>query len=462
VALVNVTFGKRAQSVDVNQVVGLLKGTSGFGDAVFLTQYANAANPALTIRHRVSDAEDYKALLVQDKDAATIMEISGLGGGGPYEDVVGVYINPDKAKFVVGDTRNWLTVGDSFFNRVRTDSGETGSFVPVQMAYVAAAQPPYGFGSTPGPTNLLPDDVTCHFYAEASNTIAGASQNADMSLRAYEAICIQMQNTGKRSMAAATMGMHTAVNTINYLDNPASHDDFFGSCGIIMLTQDSSGRPGFGTNVAPNVGFWVGGAPTWKFGYAYTDGSNNRLFTVDSGGTIRHRGNHQFEPGVTGHRIVADLSNATDASRFMFETNVADGTSDVGVKPVGTGNKGAWTAWDRDDIPNAAYLRTSVSSGTGTAVINAAKNGSATVPLLYFQTGSTDALIIDRTQNVRMPDAGLATTATAGFFYIPSGAGAPTGVPSTVTGTTMPMYYDRTNDYLYFYNGSWKKSTVYA
>jgi parallel beta-helix repeat protein len=57
--------------------------------------------------------------------------------------------------------------------------------------------------------------------------------------------------------------------------------------------------------------------------------------------------------------------------------------------------------------------------------------------------------------------ADLATTETDGFVRIPTCAGVPTGVPTTIAGT-IPMVYDRTNNNLYAYNGGWKKTTVFA
>jgi hypothetical protein len=49
----------------------------------------------------------------------------------------------------------------------------------------------------------------------------------------------------------------------------------------------------------------------------------------------------------------------------------------------------------------------------------------------------------------------LATTATAGFVHIPTCNGAPTGTPTTYTGT-LPLVYDRSNNHLMVYNGAWE------
>ena len=80
--------------------------------------------------------------------------------------------------------------------------------------------------------------------------------------------------------------------------------------------------------------------------------------------------------------------------------------------------------------------------------------GDTTGNLILQTNGTTTAMTLDTNGNVY--GASGATTMTNGFFYIPSAGGAPTGVPTAVTGH-VPMYYDLTNNQFYVYNGAWKK-----
>lgn len=54
----------------------------------------------------------------------------------------------------------------------------------------------------------------------------------------------------------------------------------------------------------------------------------------------------------------------------------------------------------------------------------------------------------------------LSTTATAGFVYARSGDGAPTGTPDLAGNGRVPLYYDRTNEKLFVYNGAWVGVTL--
>lgn len=52
-------------------------------------------------------------------------------------------------------------------------------------------------------------------------------------------------------------------------------------------------------------------------------------------------------------------------------------------------------------------------------------------------------------------NAALATTATAGFLYIPVTNGAPTGTPTNAGVNNAAIVFDRTNNKLYVYDGGW-------
>lgn len=84
----------------------------------------------------------------------------------------------------------------------------------------------------------------------------------------------------------------------------------------------------------------------------------------------------------------------------------------------------------------------------------------ATAGQLYIE--ATSILSFGTSGNVRasfpalggfvVGTAALATNATAGFVYVPTCAGTPTGTPTTQTGTA-PIVVDTTNNKLYFYSG---------
>jgi hypothetical protein len=99
-------------------------------------------------------------------------------------------------------------------------------------------------------------------------------------------------------------------------------------------------------------------------------------------------------------------------------------------------------------------------------------NSNTATPLIYgdFSTpaitinGSltaTGAIKQDGTAGVVCANAALPTNATAGFLFIPTCAGPPTGAPSNPTGT-VALVFDTTNNDLYVYNGAWKKTTTFA
>jgi hypothetical protein len=75
---------------------------------------------------------------------------------------------------------------------------------------------------------------------------------------------------------------------------------------------------------------------------------------------------------------------------------------------------------------------------------------------LYFGSNGGNHMYIPTDGSVVIGGSGaaLATTATGGFLYVPTCAGAPTGVPVARSGTCA-LVFDTTNDRLYVYDAGW-------
>lgn len=119
---------------------------------------------------------------------------------------------------------------------------------------------------------------------------------------------------------------------------------------------------------------------------------------------------------------MASTITKADITAQKFKRSIAGGTCGIDIVE-GDGN----------------YVR--LASGGGTGDFTVRPNGS--IKMTVSVNGN-----ISGTQGT--------TGMTNGFFYIPSATGAPSGVPTAVTGT-VPMYYDSTNNHFYIYNGAWKK-----
>lgn len=100
--------------------------------------------------------------------------------------------------------------------------------------------------------------------------------------------------------------------------------------------------------------------------------------------------------------------------------------------------------------PTASRSHTFAHAGTPTGKIlevwKGATGGSTTC---FYIHSNKDVIAAAETSPA------LATTAVAGFFFIPSCAGTPTGVPANFTAGRVALVFDSTNNKLYAYDGAW-------
>jgi hypothetical protein len=84
------------------------------------------------------------------------------------------------------------------------------------------------------------------------------------------------------------------------------------------------------------------------------------------------------------------------------------------------------------------------------------KAGTFTAPVAVNTTAAKFLLGVD----VVVGLGGLATTATAGFLYLASCAGTPTGVPANTYTNCVPFVYDRTAHKIWVNDAGWKATAA--
>lgn len=121
-------------------------------------------------------------------------------------------------------------------------------------------------------------------------------------------------------------------------------------------------------------------------------------------------------------------------SRAGTDSNV--GGANLTIQPgLGTGT----------GTPSSLVLSGIVGTTTGSGT----QAASAGITVAGVATGQLPSVVLG--------SAAIATNATDGFLYAVSGAGQPTGTPTTFTGR-VPIYVDTTNNQLWMYiGGAWKQ-----
>lgn len=169
--------------------------------------------------------------------------------------------------------------------------------------------------------------------------------------------------------------------------------------------------------------------------FTYTASSSATFTLITASGTVTPTKRYNFYANGTADNYFAGaVGIGVVPSTFSFQVQASNNTTVAAF-----GNSGGTTAF--------VILRNSVATG------NQIRFGAESSDLTFY-TSTTEKLRVSSTGNIYGTSG--TTSMTDGFFYIPSAAGAPSGVPTAVSGR-VPMYYDTTNNNFYVYNGAWKK-----
>lgn len=217
----------------------------------------------------------------------------------------------------------------------------------------------------------------------------------------------------------------------------------FGNLSIGSGPFDGS-TSGFFTGLAAGTQIAINTASGGTADFARWQLAGVTKFKVTSVGAI-------VLPSTTSAIVIG--AAAPDANNYLFDGR-RNGFAQLRLEGNSTSAGAAdFLMFDTGAATNAKYVGIRNQAGVG-GISSFVDDGSA------YQKQNIIAWD-NLTGSVMIGNAALATTATDGFLYIPTCAGAPTGTPTAKTGR-VPMIYDTTNNHFYFYNSGWKKTTVFA
>lgn len=203
-------------------------------------------------------------------------------------------------------------------------------------------------------------------------------------------------------------------------------------------------------------------------------GSDNILIGTNAGSGVNgiHAGN--FNVGIGANNVLSHggigtyniaLGSNADTSTTVASNEFIVGGDGGGIQTVVIGQGHVSTSPQPLLIKSTGGSGTNIAGatmtvqpgiGTGTGIggdliVKTAPGGSSGSTL----NTAVERLRVDKSGNVSVGTGSLATTATDGFLYVPTMAGAPTGIPTAKNGLSS-IVIDTTNNKVCFYNAAWK------
>lgn len=171
----------------------------------------------------------------------------------------------------------------------------------------------------------------------------------------------------------------------------------------------------------------------------------------------------QTQLSIRNHANTVDNFTFADDGTFVSHNDIQANGGVRAVSTDGLSNAelisivGPYPSIDASTVGTRIFSQVGVGPTPGFGVVGTISHHDLLIVVgIGVDVGSLTAIACRTTQSVLIGKASLATTATIGFPYIPTCAGAPTGVPTAETGFA-PVVVDATENRLYVYvSGVWK------
>lgn len=318
-------------------------------------------------------------------------------------------------------------------------------------------------------------------------------------------------NTTGRLTAAANVTITPAIGSITglgsgvstFLITPSSANlisaitDETGTGSLVFANTPTLVTPILGVATATSINKLTITSPTTSAILTIIDGSSlitsgafalTLTSSATSNATIPSGTNTLYSTksaSITSTQLLASLTNPTGTGVAVFGTSPTftanfdvSGTTNTDINPTvtSTGTTGVADITIQNTTNGCATALISWGSAaagtlggnnrTGMSALNMTPQtggvgliniGGAFAAVI--STNSTERIRISATGEKILGSGALATNATAAHLYIPTCAGTPTGIPTTITGM-VPIIWDSTNGILYIYKSGWKGGTI--
>jgi hypothetical protein len=212
------------------------------------------------------------------------------------------------------------------------------------------------------------------------------------------------------------------------------------------------------------VNNWPGRLEFWTQppGVALDSSTAVKRLVIDSQGNSFFYGPISVEkdwPSPSSTNLISQYTSFGDFSRFVLRQA---GGSSAAPSASASGQSIGAISYRGYDITNgfSSSSDASIVATTDEAFTSSNHGTRLTFYGTYTGTKTVGQWLQLANGNVVLGDNGqISTSATNGFFYIPSSGGPPTGTPTTFTGK-VPCEYDTSTNKMCCYNSGWKCSQM--
>ena len=244
-------------------------------------------------------------------------------------------------------------------------------------------------------------------------------------------VAMQLNGTGQVAINPGNPALATGTPTKFILDPTYTNSASSTSNQLKLVLVPAAKGVGLAIGNAYDMWFHTGDSGAGSYNFALDDDLKWNISRTGNNTIVGHYGQGG---GSSGYYIV---DNRSGNSQYLG-INTGVGTAGVVNLIQSLGLSGGTPG-----ATNAVPMQFNGAYGYGLALRN---NGDIVTGYAPLSGGVGNVLT----------SASYATTATDGFLFLTTSAGAPTGTPTAYTGRA-PIHIDATNNALYFYtNGAWR------